>query len=327
MSRDSGECGDDSVGGDAEVPMRATVRGSHHGGIFPKARTRPPLSLSRLNRWLALALRAEAARCLGDRTFTDEQFFLYEDWARRSWALARGKPLPGGTLDALWQEHRDVLHVFWLLDLGRMLPFFGSTPWETFSMFAAYEWRHVYPVVLPMWDPIDRRMPLPELCWRDWGPFAGHAYTAAFLGNGTQCAVLDHLGVALYRPEMIFNERQRRFLSDLVNDMRNVISNRENLHTEPDFGGVPDWVTDTKIARTFYAHLRRAAAQVWAYHRAHRRCACGARLARARGGNPGATCDAPTCRTDYESRRKRVQRIVARLAAVHRDKGFMMTKA
>src|SRR5262249_15142298 len=87
---------------------------------------------------------------------------------------------------------RRRLRVFWLLDAARMLPFFGDHSWGPFSMLTAYERRRVYPVVLPMWTPIDRaRMRLPELCWRDWGPFAHESYTAAFLGNGTQCAVLD----------------------------------------------------------------------------------------------------------------------------------------
>jgi hypothetical protein len=175
-----------------------------------------------------------------------------------------------------------------------------------------------------MWDPIDRaRMQLPELCWRGWGPFAHDAYTASLLGDGTRCAVLDHLGITLYPPEVVFTERQARFLSDLVNEVRSVISIRETLNTELYSGGVPDWVTDTKTARTFYAHLRRAAAQVWAYHRAQRRCACGARLARARGGNPGATCAKAACRTAYERRRRSVRRIAARLAAYHGHKGFM----
>src|SRR5262249_30179855 len=158
------------------------------------------------------------------------------EWARRSRALARPKPLAGRGLDALWQEHRDVLHVFWLLDLVRMLPFFGLAPWGPLSMLAAYERKKVYPVVLSMWSPIDRdttRMRLAELCWRDWGPFAHDTYTATLLGNGTQCAVLDHLGVALYKPEVVFDGRQLRFLSDLVNEMQSVILNREDLADEP----------------------------------------------------------------------------------------------
>jgi hypothetical protein len=325
MTRDGEEFAHARGEAQVKASLHAIVRGKHHGGIFPPARIAPPLPLSRMSRWLDLALRAEAARCLEDRTFTDEEFSLYREWSRRGSARVRSERPQDRTVAELWKEHEDVWRVFWLLDAARMLPFFGNHSWGPFSMLTAYERRRVYPVVLPMWTPIDRaRMRLAELCWRDWGPFAHESYTATFLGNGTQCAVLDHLGVALHKPEDIFNERQACFLSDLIDDLRHVIASRENLADEPDVGGVPDWVRSSKAARPFYAQLHRAAGQVWAHHVAHRRCACGARPAREQGGNPSATCGRPACRTEYERRRKNARRIAARLAAYHREHGVVM---
>jgi hypothetical protein len=281
--------------------------------------------LSRINRWLALSLRAEAARCLGDRTFTDEHFSLYQEWSD-TWApFRRRERPPGRTAAELWKEHGDVLRVFWLLDAARVLPFFGDHFSGPFSMLTGYERKRVYPVVLPMWERIDwehrRRLDLVELCWRGWGPFAHDPYSAKLLGEGTQCAVLDATGITLYRPETILDERQVHFLWDLTAALRNVIARRENLATEPGFFGAPDWVMSSTEAKPFYTQLHRAAAQVWAFHIAHRRCPCGSRLARSTGGNPSATCAKPECRRAYERSRKHIRRILAHLTA-HHGRGF-----
>src|SRR5262249_4994877 len=160
------------------------------------------------------SLRAEAARCLGDRTFTDEHFSLYQELAQGSWALVRGRRSPGRTVAELWKEHRDVVRVFWLLDVVRGLPLFRNHSWGPFSMFGGSQGRQFSPGVLPMGEGSDGEhgglRDLPELCWRGWGLFAHEPYSAKLLGEGTQCAVLDAAGIALYRPEEMFDERQRR---------------------------------------------------------------------------------------------------------------------
>ena len=273
-----------------ERATRGTARLRHHDGIFPKARTRPPPSLPDES-LLALSLRAEAARCLGDRTFTDEQFALYGDWSRRGWSLARGKrsgtPHPRRTFERaprraprlLAPRFGPLAAFLRLRPLGHVLDARGLRNGSKF-----------YPVVLPM-SGSDR--PAAHAALPNFAGETGHRLRATPTRRAPRrwhpVRCVRHFGVALYLPEIIFNERQPRFLSDLVNGMRTVISSRENLDTEPDFGGVPDWVT-VRDGPDLLRAPSRAAAQVWAYHLAHRRCACGARLARDRGGNPGATC-------------------------------------
>jgi hypothetical protein len=219
-----------------------------------------------------------------------------------------------------------VLRVFWLLEMAHTprLVSFGISLSAPFSMLMRYQRTRVYPVVLPMWEHIGAKRPLPllEFAWRDWGPFANDAYTATLLGDGAQCAVFDHTGIALYHPEDIFDVRQGCFLSDQISEMRRLIARREGWADEP-ASGVPDWLTSAASAKTSYAQLHRAAGLVWAHHVARRHCACGERLARARGGNPSVTCGGATCVTAYERRRKNVRRIAARLAVHGRDNSFM----